>query len=192
MSADSPFDSGSVANRLLDLADMLDMPLTHLSLQKLLYFSHGRYLISNRSPLVKELFEAWQYGPVLPSIYKALKHTGRDYVKERIAIRDISSGTRTVMPSITSSDVDDVLMSILLTYGRKSPRFLVDLSHAIGAPWKITVDKSRTNGSLALKISNQIIVEAFKYHKMSVTSSDRGDPDDCRYENEPVAGYRSS
>ncbi|WP_430681816.1 Panacea domain-containing protein [Mesorhizobium australafricanum] len=166
------------------------MPITHLSLQKLLYFSHGRYLISNRIPLIKEHFEAWQYGPVLPSVYRALKHTGSSELTERIDTRDILSGVRTIMPSINNSEADDVLVAILLSYGRKSTRFLVQLSHAAGAPWKITVDKSRTNGSLGLKISNQIIVEAFKYHKIAVTSSDRGDSNDCRYENEPVAGYR--
>ncbi len=48
--------------------------ITNLKLQKILYLSHmvylGRYA---GEPLVNESFEAWDYGPVLPSLYQKVK-----------------------------------------------------------------------------------------------------------------------
>ncbi|MGL5050091.1 MAG: Panacea domain-containing protein [Fusobacteriaceae bacterium] len=46
------------------------LEITHLKLQKLLYFSQKESLKSNNIPLFEDDFEAWVHGPVIPKIYK--------------------------------------------------------------------------------------------------------------------------
>lgn len=43
--------------------------ISNLKLQKLLYFSWLEYYRRNGTPLFEEEFEAWKYGPVVPSVY---------------------------------------------------------------------------------------------------------------------------
>ncbi len=43
--------------------------MTNLKLQKLLYFAQGFSFAINNRPLFKEELQAWQHGPVVPSIY---------------------------------------------------------------------------------------------------------------------------
>lgn len=54
-----------------------DWKITHLSVQKILYLCHMFYMGKyDGSPLVEEDFEAWAYGPILPSLYEDLKIFG--------------------------------------------------------------------------------------------------------------------
>lgn len=47
--------------------------MTNLKLQKLLYFAQGFSYAINNKPLFKEELQAWQHGPVVPSIYMTYK-----------------------------------------------------------------------------------------------------------------------
>jgi uncharacterized phage-associated protein len=56
--------------------------LSNLELQKLLYIAHMIHLGREQAPLVNETFEAWDYGPVLPSLYRQAKMFGKHPVKD--------------------------------------------------------------------------------------------------------------
>ena len=47
--------------------------LTPMKLQKLMYFTYGRYAAQTGRQLFSENFQAWQYGPVLSSVYQEFK-----------------------------------------------------------------------------------------------------------------------
>lgn len=52
-------------------------PVTQMKLQKMVYFAHGLYLAAyNKQPLIKETFQAWKFGPVVPDIYHTYKFYG--------------------------------------------------------------------------------------------------------------------
>lgn len=53
-------------------------PVTQMKLQKMVYFAHGYHLAKYGEPLIKEDFEAWQFGPVAPSIYNEFNLHGSD------------------------------------------------------------------------------------------------------------------
>lgn len=67
------------------LCESADWTLTQLSVYKGLYIAHMIYLGENDGePLLNESFEAWDYGPVIPSLYHKLKIFGNRPVKETI------------------------------------------------------------------------------------------------------------
>jgi uncharacterized phage-associated protein len=52
-------------------------PVDNLKLQKLLYYSQAVYLVkNNKQPLFADDIEAWDYGPVVPAVYRAYKACG--------------------------------------------------------------------------------------------------------------------
>ena len=50
--------------------------ITHLKLQKILYYLQGEFLRAFGRPLFSERIEAWQYGPVVPEVYYRFVSSG--------------------------------------------------------------------------------------------------------------------
>src|SRR5262245_26249764 len=71
-----PYPVAEVANWLIERGLEDGRPVDPLKLQKLLYFAHGWHLAITGAPLLDEPIEAWQYGPVVSSIYHEFKHFG--------------------------------------------------------------------------------------------------------------------
>ncbi|MDQ2080235.1 DUF4065 domain-containing protein [Xanthobacteraceae bacterium Astr-EGSB] len=64
------------------LCEMRDWTVSNLEIQKILYLAHMFHLGKTRGqPLVREDFEAWDYGPVLPEVYHRAKPFGSDRVR---------------------------------------------------------------------------------------------------------------
>src|SRR5882762_236012 len=77
------YDPKSIANVFLALAEAEGKHLTPLQLIKLVYIAHGWYLALTQKPLISEQAEAWQYGPVIPSLYQEFKGFGNSFIKRR-------------------------------------------------------------------------------------------------------------
>jgi uncharacterized phage-associated protein len=71
-----PHSSLAIANEFLKMAQNVGKALTHLHVQKLVYIAHGFHLALYDEPLVDEQFQAWDFGPVAPELYWALKRYG--------------------------------------------------------------------------------------------------------------------
>lgn len=172
-----PFDPRAVANLMLDEADRVGIRITNLALQKLLYFAHGIFLVETKEPLVSGYFEAWQYGPVHPSAYKAFKSAGSNPIHFRAMSQDLVSGRVTEVPIPDSAVVYRLVAHVLGSYGRLSPGRLVDIAHAKGSPWEHIADKGRTSVAFGLRIPDNVILDRFKYHKVCVGAEPRaGEP----------------
>ena len=84
-----------VANYIINSPIEVD----NLKLQKLVYYSQAVHLVLNdKVPLFEEEIEAWQYGPVVPSLYQCYKKYGLDKIrrlqnkpKERLTAKEIES-----------------------------------------------------------------------------------------------------
>lgn len=174
-----PYDPRSVANLLLDLAAGQGIPITNLALQKLLYFAHGHFLIRTRRPLMSGSFEAWNYGPVHPAVYREFKSLGAKPIEARAVARDVMTGALKPLPPIDDNEVKQQLLSVLSSYGHLSPGRLVDISHAPRGPWATVVNKAKTSVSLGMRIPDSVTVECFKYQKVSVGLESRvGEPNE--------------
>ena len=69
-----PFPALKVAKTL---SEMVDWNITNLQLQKILYITHMFYIGRGLgTKLIREEFEAWDYGPVIPVVYRELKSFG--------------------------------------------------------------------------------------------------------------------
>lgn len=161
-------DPRSLANLILDEADRSGIRIKNLALQKLLYFAHAIYLIEEKRPLVSGYFEAWKYGPVHPSAYQAFKSAGAQDITFRADRVDPLTGVRSRVSTPDDPALRHHIVRILHSYGRMTAGRLVDVAHAKGAPWDFVVNKGRTSLAFGLRISDDVIVERFKHHKVSV------------------------
>lgn len=160
-------DPRSVCNFMLDEAEGHG-PITHLALQKLLYFAHGLYLMETKRPLVSGYFEAWEHGPVHPAAYRAFKDAGRRPINFRATRQNPLTGEKTSLDKLSDTTAMECSRRIILLYGRMTPHHLRMISHAPGAPWRFIVDKARTSVAFGLRIPDNVILERFRYHKVSV------------------------
>jgi uncharacterized phage-associated protein len=173
----SASDPRTVCNLILDEAGHAEQPITHLALQKLLYFAHGLHLTETKSPLVTGFFEAWRFGPVHPIVYRSFKSAGASPISYHATIQDPFTRATIPLPECTDPGVRGRVRRILMMYAGMTPGRLVEISHAKGAPWEFIVEKSRTETILGLRIPNDLILSRFKYHKVSIGSEPRhGEP----------------
>lgn len=98
--------------------------LTHLKLQKLLYYAQGIHLAIHGEMLFRDHIKAWKHGPVVPRIYHAYKGYGANKIpkpynfdRERFAV-----------------DVRELLSTVFEVYGQYSATKLSELTHQ-ESPW---------------------------------------------------------
>ena len=67
-----------VAKYIIDYSNAHNYFISNLKLQKLLYFVQAYFLISSpdKEPCFWDEIEAWDFGPVVPSVYSELKGFG--------------------------------------------------------------------------------------------------------------------
>ena len=107
------------------ICEMSGWTATHLSVQKILYFSNMFYVGENKGqPLFEEHFEAWMYGPVLPSLYDKLKMFGAD------PIQNIFN-----KPLMIAEEMNCFLESIGGALLKRTAADLVTLTHQKNGAW---------------------------------------------------------
>jgi uncharacterized phage-associated protein len=172
-------DPRSVANLVIEEAMARGRPITHLSLQKILYFIQGKYLMETGLPLMSGFFEAWQYGPVHPLIYDSFKDRGAKPLTEPAAKQDLLSGRKKPVDKPADPDLVQAIRDIGSAYLKLTPGRLVDLSHAKGSPWDVLTKMPSGGRSFGFRITDEIIKSRFQHHKMSVSRDSRiGEPDE--------------
>lgn len=98
----SAHDARAVANYMLDRSS--DAPaLTNLSVQKLVFFAHGVCLASASQPLVRNDFEAWDHGPVVPALYDAFKSMRAAPIRTRARWYDWDQDHYVEVPAVLDS-----------------------------------------------------------------------------------------
>lgn len=151
----------AVANALLHIASEHQAQVTPLKLQKLAYIAHGWSLGLLNEPLVTdELPEAWQYGPVFPSLYHEFKEYGKGSIgKKATDLNFTGTGLQFQVEEPTIPEDDKLTWALLRKvwdqYGKYGGIALSDLTHRAGTPWEQTWNASK--GVRNADISNEII-----------------------------------
>jgi uncharacterized phage-associated protein len=131
------YPPSTVANAFLRLSRQARQVIDPMKMQKLVYFAHGWHLGLNRTPLISEPVEAWDYGPVVPSLYRALKPYGAGQILEPLQDFAPSSGGgfRIVTPDVEDERTEQFLQRILDVYGQLSALQLSEITHRADTPW---------------------------------------------------------
>ena len=117
-----------IANQLLlYAADTGKELMTNMKLQKMLYYQQGFHLAYFGTPLFDEDFEAWMYGPVVPSVYEEYKGFGHQGIEPK---RDQDFTFENEIESSLFNEVCKV-------YCAYSAVGLMNMTHE-ESPWKTT------------------------------------------------------
>lgn len=127
--------------------DENDRELTPMKVLKLSYIAHGWHLALFDAPLLAESPQAWQYGPVIPSIYRAFK----PYGNQTITAPYFNGET------ITNPQTLKFLNRIWEVYKGYSGWQLSAITHQAGTPWSIV-----QAGGYNAPIPDHIIAEHYK------------------------------
>lgn len=138
----------TIADEILKTAKRSGVKLTPLQLMKLVYIAHGWSLAVRNQDLFKNRIEAWKYGPVIPDLYQATKHFGRNAIPHERITDD---------PSGVDSDTQIFLEDVFSKYGRLSGYALSNLTHQSGTPW----ERAYKEGVMGVEIPDEPIKDHY-------------------------------
>ncbi|CAK0744041.1 putative prophage protein [uncultured Gammaproteobacteria bacterium] len=138
----------NVANHFLSIAaaDEDGEGLTHLKLQKLLYYAQGFHLAIFGQRLFPDGIEAWEHGPVVQSAWVTFRQYGGSPIPPPI---DLSI-------DVLSTEQRDLLNDVWNTYGQFSAWKLRNMTHE-EPPWKETYQAGKN-----IPISDQALSRYFQ------------------------------
>ena len=140
-------DARAVANALIERSFAEGQPLTPLQVIKLVYFCHAWMLGLHGRPLINEPIEAWEYGPVIETVYQGLKHYRGNPVKSLIDVPEASF----------DDEERDIIRQVYAKYGSLNGFRLSALTHAPSTPWQKTWEDKGKNSI----IPNSLIQEHY-------------------------------
>lgn len=141
----------SVANKFLELAAKASKTLTPLQLIKLVYLSHGFMLGLYKRPLVSEQAQAWTYGPVFPTLYRAVKDFRSNPVRGPLKTDGRDDETFDELE-------DGLIQQVYEIYGVRGGFQLSRLTHRPDSPWSKVWSEGRGHSQT---ISNDLLEDYF-------------------------------
>ncbi len=121
--------------------------MTHLKLQKLLYYAQAWTLVITGEPLFEEEIQAWMHGPVVPEVYS--KYSGSSF-------EEIKAPNHDECVDI-DGEHEEILEQVMDNYGIFEAKYLENLTHSED-PWRI----ARGNIPKEEKCTNIITKESMK------------------------------
>lgn len=118
-----PYSSLDIAKWFINAIDRESgESISHLKIQKLLYYAAAWSRLLTGKDLFNERIEAWAHGPVVPEVFKALKQYGWEAIPPQALDTEFDQDTTTV------------LKQVLDVYGEFSAKTLERMTHA-DRPW---------------------------------------------------------
>ena len=155
------YDARQVANCILDLGDKNRVPITHLALQKIVYFCHGTAYVRFGKPLLLNKIEAWKNGPVIRELYFSFNSFGDRAISGRAEMVNFRTRQLEKIAYNFSADVLDHLQETFQIYGPIDPWRLVAMTHKEGSPWRQVVDRARKTANAGMRIEEPLIRDFF-------------------------------
>lgn len=150
------YDAMAIANWFVRRAEAEGYTLSIMKLLKLLYFAHGFYSLRG-SRLIRDDFQAWQRGPVVPKVYHYFRDQGI-LVKETLEGDEWSDDEKRLEES---SRDKKLLEGVYDKYSKRDPFSLSRETHGSDSPW---LRATKRDGHYAA-IEDRDIADYFKkYH----------------------------
>ncbi|NYZ24121.1 SocA family protein [Azospirillum sp. ROY-1-1-2] len=133
-------DARDVANQIIRRAAMHRRTLTPMQVLKLVYMSQGWMLGLYGRPLFSQSVEAWQYGPVIPDVYHALKGYGSSPVLATINCPQEHYDPQEI----------DIINQVVDIYKDWNGIELSNWTHQPGSPWHTTWHINGRNSTIPI------------------------------------------
>lgn len=170
------YEALAVANEFVALALAEEVDLTPMKLQKLVYYAHGWCLGLTGEPLLDEQIEAWQWGPVVKSLYSQFASYGNQPITElgqEVSVDPEPTATAPIRftwrtPRVTGDDLVSVeftrslIRKVWESYKKLSAIQLSKMTHAPRSPWDRVIQKHRTAIPKGTDIPEDWIREEFE------------------------------
>ena len=124
------YDAATIANKFIALAKQDDIIVTNMKLQKLVYIAHGYCLAILSRPLISNDVHAFEFGPVIPTLYNRLKKYGS---------KPIEDSMQTDSPDLAENGLADTIVSrVWDAYKNLDALKLSAITHESDTPWEET------------------------------------------------------
>jgi len=124
------YEARKICNLLLSRYDARAFEITNLRINKLLFFIHAESLATKPNGLVRNHFEAWQFGPVVRPVFESFKRHGDQPISALATYLDYATGKEA---PISFADIDpfdqELITEAFSRYSRFTTSQLVSLSH---------------------------------------------------------------
>ena len=122
--------------------------ITNLSLQKILYISQMLFMGENGSRLIDTDFEAWDYGPVSPEVYRRVRMFGANPIQDVFFFE----------PRPNDGLRESYLHNVSTHLAGKKAAELVAITHWTGGAWA----KNYRPGALGIVIPDGDIADEYR------------------------------
>lgn len=144
-----------VARYIINTSNDKGYDITNLRLQKILYFVQMEFVIRGKVCFYDKM-EAWDYGPVVPSVYKRFKYNGASNIDKIEYCYDDSEGLWNLKRTPYSDEVlpkedREIIDTVIEECYKFNTSALVRISHS-QSPWIEAHEQ----------INNEITVESIK------------------------------
>lgn len=87
------YNATDIADYIIEISEK-DIPVTNLTLQKLLYYTQVMSLVNTGEPIFIDDIVLWKHGPVIPNVYYKYLNYGIKHLKKPICSPDIDNDTK--------------------------------------------------------------------------------------------------
>lgn len=137
-------------------------PMSHLKLQKLLYYCQGYHLAKFEEPLFDADFQAWVHGPVCRDIYDILK--GKSVLYSDINYSEEDFDSEVLLKETISSDQFELVNEVLEPLSKWTGSELENSTHS-EFPW-IEARGGRPANSKCETIISKDTMQKFYYEEL--------------------------
>lgn len=146
-----------VANYYIQKSFDTGVPLSIMKLLKLVYIAHGWHRGYFSENLINDSVEAWKYGPVIPDLYRKLKHFGRRTIDSPI------DGYPPIQACQLPSQFTIALLDrVWDQYSQKDGIQLSALTHQKGTPWEQVWNDRGGSEYMGAIVPNDLIDQHYK------------------------------
>ncbi len=155
-----------VAEELLNQRKDRGGSLTPLQLIKMVYLCQGWALGVTNTVLFEEDIEAWQYGPVIPSIYYAYREFGKKSIPyENIQAYPLGGDSANAITAEHTTLLEKTVKLVLDIYGGLTGPQLSNLTHQNKTPWQKVYQTGLRNQTIdkeSIKEHFQILAQKYR------------------------------
>ena len=119
-----------LAQYIVDFLNKKGQAVSHLKLQKLIYYIDAWHYVYFDMPMIKEDFQAWMHGPVVREVWDEFKDKSVLFTPIEISSEGVDLSTY-LMP-----DQIELINDVLEEYGNKTAYYLECLTHS-EEPWRM-------------------------------------------------------